>query len=46
MEEFIKVRNENGKDTSSNSSIIKPILCFTILEPSQTFIANYRNKAC
>lgn len=46
LEEFIKVRNENVKETSYNSSIQKPILCSNILEPSQTFIANSRNKAC
>ena len=32
------------KETTYNSS--KPILCSTILEPSQTFITNSRNKAC
>lgn len=46
MEEFMKVRNENMKESSYNSSIQKPILCTNILEPSQTFTANSRNKAC
>lgn len=44
MEEFMKVRNENLKESSYNSSIQKPILCTNILEPSQTFLANSRNK--
>lgn len=46
---FIKKKEnalENVKETSYNSSIQKPILCSNILEPSQTFIANSRNKAC
>jgi hypothetical protein len=46
MEEFMKVRNENMKETSYNSSIQKPILCSNIVEPSLTFIANSRKKAC
>ena len=46
MEEFIEVRNENMKETSYNSSIQKPILCSNIVEPSLTFIANSRKKAC
>ena len=46
---FIKKKEnalENVKETSYNSSIQKPILCSNILEPSQTFFANSRNKAC
>jgi len=43
---FMKIRNENMKESSYNSSIQKPILCTNTLEPSQTFIANSRNKAC
>lgn len=34
------------KETSYNSSIQKPILCSNIVEPSLTFIANSRKKAC
>lgn len=37
---------ENMKETSYNSSIQKPILCSNIVEPSLTFIANSRKKAC
>ena len=42
----MKVRNENMKESSYNSYIQKPILCTNILEPTQTFISNTRNKAC
>lgn len=45
---FLKVRNDNMKESSYNSSIQKPILCtpIGILEPNQTFLPNFRNKAC